>query len=236
MSPLPVSYMPLDAGAATSSPEEEEVSVCTVAATAVATGHLMLKLEGYSRLKGTHRENGSYIESSVSKVGGHTWKIRCYLNGNSKENAGFVSLYLNLCSDSVVLAEFEFALVRQQGTPPAYGHQGSPSKTSQGVRTFGGKDNYCRWGLPRFISVEELERSMFLRDDCLAVRCTVTLVRERTVKEKVVQAHDLARLGMLCKCDDHLCKRHHARPAETFWGRFAKLCHYICRGSVYRAR
>ena len=177
MSPLPVSYMPLDAGAATSSPEAEEVSVCTVAATAVATGHLMLKLEGYSRLKGTHRENGSYIESSVSKVGSHTWKIRCYLNGNSKEYPGFVYLFLYLCSDAAgpaVHAVYEFALVRHQGTPPAYDHQGKPSKTSHGVRSivsaFGGKDNSCGWGLSRFIRVEDLERSSFLQDDCFAVR------------------------------------------------------------------
>jgi hypothetical protein len=134
MSPLPFSYVPLDA---TSSPEAEEVSVSTVAATAVATGHLMLKLEGYSRLKARHGENGSYIESSASKVGGHTWTIRCYLNGSKKEDAGFVSLFLYLCSDpdAVVLAECEFALVRHQGTPPAYAHQGKPSTASHGLRS-----------------------------------------------------------------------------------------------------
>ena len=83
-----------------------------------------------------------------------------------------------------------------------------------------------------FISVEELEQSMFLRDDCLAVQCTVSVVRERTVKEKTVLAGDMARLGMLCKCDDDLCKRHHARPAETFLERFANFCYSICRGPV----
>ncbi|XP_066391877.1 BTB/POZ and MATH domain-containing protein 3-like [Miscanthus floridulus] len=236
MSPLPpVSYVPLDAGAATSSPEAEEVSVSTVAAMAVATDHLMLKLQGYSWLKAMHGENGSYIESSAFEVGGHTWRIRCYLNGNNMEDAGFVSLYLNLCSDSVVHAEYEFALVRHQGTPPAYGHQDTLSKKSLGLRTFGGKDNNPGWGRPRFISVKKLERSRFLKDDCFAVRCTVTVVQERTVKEKVVvQAHDMARLGLgiLCKCDDDLCKRHHARPAETFLERFANFCYSICRGPV----
>jgi hypothetical protein len=63
-------YVPLDGGAATWSPEE--VSASTVAATAVGTGHHMLKLEGYSLLKVTHAKNGSYIESSAFKVGGHT--------------------------------------------------------------------------------------------------------------------------------------------------------------------
>ena len=215
----------------------EEVSASTVAATAVATGHLMLKLEGYSRLKARHGGNGSYIESSASKVGGHTWTIRCYLNGSKKEDAGFVSLFLHLCSDpdaAVVLAECEFALVRHQGTPPAYAHQGKPSTTSHGLRSdtgvYGGKGGTCGWGLSWFISVEELEQSMFLRDDCLAVQCTVSVVRERTVKEKTVLAGDMARLGMLCKCDDDLCKRHHARPAETFLERFANFCYSICRG------
>ncbi|XP_066391861.1 uncharacterized protein [Miscanthus floridulus] len=157
---------------ATCSPEE--VSASTVAATAVGTRHHLLKLEGYSLLKTTHAKSGSYIESSAFKVGGHTWRIRCYLNGNSKEYPGFVSLFL----------------------------------------------------------VEDLERSSFLQDDCFAVRCTVTVVQERTVKEKAVQAHDMARLGILCKCDDDVCKRHHARPAETFLERFANFCYSICRGPV----
>jgi len=168
-------YVPLDGGAATWSPEE--VSASTVAATAVGTGHHLLKLEGYSLLKTTHAKSGSYIESSAFKVGGHTWRIRCYLNGNSKEYPGFVYLFLYLCSDAAgpaVHAVYEFALVRHQGTPPAYGHQGKPSKTSHGVRSivsaFGGKDNSCGWGLSRFIRVEDLERSSFLQDDCFAVR------------------------------------------------------------------
>ncbi|XP_002459324.2 BTB/POZ and MATH domain-containing protein 3 [Sorghum bicolor] len=218
------------------------LGVHTVAATAVATGHHMLKVQGYSRLKATHGENGSYIESSAFEVGGHTWRIVCYLNGNTKEDAaGFVSLYLkNLCNDSVVvLAEYELALVRHQGTPPAtaYGHQqGTLIKKSEGLRTFGG-DN-CGWGHRKFISVKELERSRFLKDDCFAVRCTVTVVEERTtVEEKVVvPAHDMARLGlgMLCECDDDLCKRDHAcRPAETnFLEKFANFCYSICRGPV----
>jgi hypothetical protein len=182
-----------------------------------------------------------HIESSAFEVGGHTWRIVCYLNGNTKEDAGFVSLYLkNLCNDSVVvLAEYELALVRHQGTPPAtaYGHQqGTLIKKSEGLRTFGG-DN-CGWGHRKFISVKELERSRFLKDDCFAVRCTVTVVEERTtVEEKVVvPAHDMARLGlgMLCECDDDLCKRDHAcRPAETnFLEKFANFCYSICRGPV----
>jgi hypothetical protein len=134
---------------------------------------------------------------------------------------------------------YEFALVRHQGTPPAYGHhQGKPSKTTRGVRSvvsaFGGKDNNCGWDLSRFISIEDLERSSFLKDDCFAVWCTVTVVRERIVKEKVVQAADMARLGMLYKCDDDLCKRHHARTAaETFLVRFANFCYSICRGPIH---
>ena len=68
----------------------------SVAARAVGTGHHMLKVEGYSRLKHTRGDNGSPLLSGEFRAGGHTWKIRCYLDGAHKEDAGFVSLYLSL--------------------------------------------------------------------------------------------------------------------------------------------
>jgi hypothetical protein len=39
-------------------------------------------------------------------------------------------------------------------------------------------------GNPRFIGVEDLERSRFLKDDCFVVQCTATIVEEMSyVKE-----------------------------------------------------
>ena len=74
----------------------------------------MLKVEGYSQLKCTHGDNGSPLLSGEFRAGGHTWKIRCYLDGGHKEDAGFVSLYLSLAdpgTSAAVHAEVEFELV-----------------------------------------------------------------------------------------------------------------------------
>ena len=93
MSPL---YAPLAAGAEDEDDLirtllPEEVTVSTVVAREVGTGHHMLKVEGYSRLKLTRGDNGSPLLSGEFKAGGHTWKIRYYLDGAHKEDAGFVS-------------------------------------------------------------------------------------------------------------------------------------------------
>lgn len=151
-----------------SSSSPEAISVSTVAATAVGTGHHMLKVSDYSWLKATHGgKNGNSIESSFN-VGGHTWRLRLCLNGEKEENAGFVSLFLGLSDDAaaaagsttVVHADFELALVHHQGTSLLW-RRAPPSYGVSTIRLFHPK---ATWGYPRYISVEDLERSVFLRD------------------------------------------------------------------------
>ena len=94
----------------------EEVTVSSVIAREVGTGHHMLKVEGYLRLKHTRSDNGSPLLSGEFRADGHTWKIRYYLDGAHKEDAGFVSLYLSLAdpgTSAAVHAEVEFELVDQ---------------------------------------------------------------------------------------------------------------------------
>jgi 6-pyruvoyl-tetrahydropterin synthase len=207
------------------SAEAAEISVSTAAITVVGTGHHMLKVERYSQLKATHAgKNGSCIESSF-KAGGHAWSLRLYLNGEKEEDAGFVSLFLWLsdaAAGTVVHADFELALVHHRGTLL----QRPPSCGVSAIRPF--SPEATSWGCPRFISVENLERSMFLKDDCFAVRCKVTVVEERPcVKEGVVDAQDVERLGLLCRCNDATCKRYHSTPAQTLWEQFARMCRSI---------
>ena len=186
-----------------------EVSVSTVTATATSTGHHMLKIEGYKHLKDIHR-NGSCFESCRFEAAGHTWKICCYPNGNRRDAAGCISLFLARDDDEdkegesagVVHAEFRFALVypRSRLLPwPPYAKSTTctyPSPNSS-------------WGFPGFITVKGLENTGFLKDDCFTVRCDITVVEKSAVKDELVKAADMARLGMLCKCKDDLCKRHH---------------------------
>ncbi|WVZ61809.1 hypothetical protein U9M48_011624 [Paspalum notatum var. saurae] len=169
----------------------------------------MLKVEGYSRLKHTHK-NGSYLESSAFKVAGKTWRLHCYLNGANKEDACFVSVGLDYCDAaatwSVVHAEYEFVLV------PHHHGTDHPSHSKRSSAAFGKRQPAATWGFRQFISREALEGSMFLKDDCFAIQCKVTVFEERTAREEAVQAQDMERLGLLlCKCDDDMCKRHHAR-------------------------
>ena len=155
MSPL---YAPLAAGAEdddlirTLLPEE--VTVSSVIARAVGTGHHMLKVEGYSRLKHTRGDNGSPLLSGEFRAGGHTSKIRCYLDGAHKEDAGFVSLYLCLAdtgTSAAVHAEVEFELVDQWPLLPLWCRH---RKRLQVSPFQPGKS----WGLPRFIGAGALER------------------------------------------------------------------------------
>ncbi|KAJ1287668.1 hypothetical protein BS78_02G028700 [Paspalum vaginatum] len=191
----------------------EEVSVSTVAATAVGTGYHMLKVEGYSRLKHTHGKNGSYLE-----------RLRCYLNGDTTENAGFVSLFLDCCdgvaAGSVVHAELEFALVHHRhGTC----HRSHSMKATAAFRK-----GQPAWGFGRFIRRKALEGSRFLKDDCFAVRCKVTVVEERMAREEAVRAQDLERMGLVCKCDDDTCKRHHARTTLGLREALARFLSSLC--------
>ena len=228
MSPL---YAPLAAGAeddddpmsTTSLPEE--VTVSTVGERAVGTWHHLLKVEGYSRLKRTRGGNGSHLQSGEFRAGGHAWRILCYLDGARKEDAGFVSLYLSLANpgSAAVHAKVEFELVDQwPGTPLARWcrhRKRSPAYPFQAGQS---------WGFPKFIGATALEGgggSRFLRGDCFAVRCKVTVVKERGA----AAAEDMERMGVVCLCKDASCnKLHRARPPETFKEAFASFCLYIC--------
>jgi hypothetical protein len=77
----------------------------------------------------------------------------------------------------------------------------------------------------KFISTEDLEGSGgFIRDDCFALRCTVTVIEEWEVEEEEeeVKVEDIDRLGFVCACeDDGACELKHERPPETLRERIA---------------
>ncbi|KAF7013803.1 hypothetical protein CFC21_027854 [Triticum aestivum] len=158
--------------------QHADAPVSTVAATAVGAGEHILRVEGYSRLKTMHGSDGGYLESAVFMAAGHAWRVCCYLNGARPQDAGFVSVFLRRDDDdadadadeNVVHAEYEFALVHHQGTLVKW-----PSHCERGTASAFDKGN--SWGCPRFISKEDLKRSRFLKGDCLAVRCKVTVVQ-----------------------------------------------------------
>uniref|UniRef100_A0A0E0EY48 MATH domain-containing protein n=1 Tax=Oryza meridionalis TaxID=40149 RepID=A0A0E0EY48_9ORYZ len=50
-----------------------------------ATGYHLLKIDGYSLIKGTL--TGKSLKSSLFTVGGHRWRINYYPNGDSADSA-----------------------------------------------------------------------------------------------------------------------------------------------------
>ncbi|XP_062195251.1 BTB/POZ and MATH domain-containing protein 4-like [Phragmites australis] len=197
------------------------VSVCTAVATAAATKCYMFKIEGYKRIKTMHG-NGKGLESCAFEVAGHTWRIQFFPDGNKKENAGYVSLFLKLedltddAGNDDVLAEVQLSLVRHRG-------KGKPAACQPYSKTYTSTFNMGNkvWGFPLFIKREDLEKSEFLKDGCFAVRCDLAVLNKSVdVQEQAAQAGDLERLNIVCDCKDDLCKRHH-HQRDALWLREA---------------
>ncbi|TVU48390.1 hypothetical protein EJB05_08026, partial [Eragrostis curvula] len=86
-------------------------SASTITVTA-STGCHVLNVTGYSQAR-LLLGNGKYIESAKFKMAGHTWRIRCYPNGDREESAGHISLYLELAGESTnVRTHLQFSLVK----------------------------------------------------------------------------------------------------------------------------
>ncbi|TVU24142.1 hypothetical protein EJB05_26543, partial [Eragrostis curvula] len=149
-------------------------SMSTIVADAVEGSHI-LKIEGYSRTKGL--SNGKRIKSGTFEVGGHTWCIEYYPDGNEPENAGWISFFLCLQNSSSrkVQANIKFCLLDEVGDPvPEY------RKIPNNICPFHIED---RWGYGRFIERDDLEESSYLMDDCFRVRFDIMVSKEFRTEE-----------------------------------------------------
>lgn len=59
-----------------------------------ASGHHILRIDGYSRTKGI--PTGSYLKSRPFTVGGHRWHIDYHPNGHDPGTKDYISLFLVL--------------------------------------------------------------------------------------------------------------------------------------------
>ncbi|CAL4991253.1 unnamed protein product [Urochloa decumbens] len=141
-------------------------SASTIAAD-TETGSHELTISGYSGTKGLGV--GKFIRSSVFSIGGHSWCIRYYPDGEDKERADWISVYLEREDDASddVKVRFRFSLLDQVGEAvPLY------TFTSD-VRTFTSENI---WGYEDFIKREDLESSSHLKGDSFRISCHVTVV------------------------------------------------------------
>ena len=140
---------------------------------ASTSGYHILKIDGYSRTKGT--PTGQALKSSQFTVGGHRWRIFYYPNGYKSDSASYISFFLqldeNVTEDVKVQFNIDFTkLVRKE-----------PSWTSIPVRNF--LTGQQMWGYSMFVKREDFEKSQHLKDDSFTVRCDVVVLHDICTKE-----------------------------------------------------
>ncbi|OEL15429.1 BTB/POZ and MATH domain-containing protein 4 [Dichanthelium oligosanthes] len=152
--------------------------VCTTTRSAIVggmvTGQHLLDIEGYSRTKELLL-NGEYTNSLPFTVGGRSWHLSYYPNGQSPASADFISIYLGLeldqsCIDPVT-ARDKFSLLDRAGKPVPSHCQTMELLAHYSTDGFG-------FGFPQFIKRADLESSEHLKDDCFTIRCDLTIVKK----------------------------------------------------------
>ncbi|CAO2142455.1 unnamed protein product [Urochloa humidicola] len=139
------------------------------------TGWHELKVPGYTKTKGG---NGKGIDSARFIVGGHSWHIRYYPNGNTDKSVDWVSVYLYLDEtaaggDSDVKARYKFSLIDDGDG----GHEDLSAYTRTSSYSYWSADS--KRGYYQFIKGTDLESS--LKGHGFRIRCDVTVMKETCV-------------------------------------------------------
>ncbi|XP_004974328.1 BTB/POZ and MATH domain-containing protein 2 [Setaria italica] len=147
-----------------------------------AQGTLSFEVTGYRQLlKGFA---GSFISSSSILVGGYSWCLRYYPDGDGREECkGFAGLYLELLTKNVVVkALFDFRLVDLTTGAPSVIQQ---LEVPLSFNTVDASRNQQGGGVAtnKYLKRSELEASVYLRDDRLVIECEITVVNEPLVVE-----------------------------------------------------
>ena len=161
-------------------------------------GSHLYSIKGYSLSKGMG--TGKYMSSETFTVGGYQWAIYFYPDGkNPEDGALYVSVFIALASDGTdVRALFELTLLDQSGKEKHKVHSHFDRALESGPYTLKYKGSMwyvlhlvflrCKYAIPLFFPVRgykrffrrtALEASDYIKDDCLAMRCTVGVVRTR---------------------------------------------------------
>ncbi|KAG7033648.1 BTB/POZ and MATH domain-containing protein 4, partial [Cucurbita argyrosperma subsp. argyrosperma] len=130
-------------------------------------------IKGYSLAKGIGV--GKHIASETFTVGGYQWAIYFYPDGkNPEDSSAYVSVFIALASEGTdVRALFELTLVDQSGDGNHKVHSHFDRSLESGPYTLKYRGSM---GYKRFFRRTSLETSVFLKDDCLKINCTVGVV------------------------------------------------------------
>ncbi|XP_030935664.1 uncharacterized protein LOC115960813 isoform X2 [Quercus lobata] len=147
--------------------------------TETVNGSHLFKIAGYSLLKGIGI--GNYVASDTFTAGGYSWAIYFYPDGKKVQyDAPYASLFIVLASEGTdVRALFELKLLDQSGK----GRHKVHTQFDSGPYTI--RNCGSMWGCERFFKRTDLEKSDYLKDDCLKVHCSVGVVRSYTKVPKI---------------------------------------------------
>eukprot|EP00262_Sarcandra_glabra_P018402 TRINITY_DN658_c0_g1_i2.p1 TRINITY_DN658_c0_g1~~TRINITY_DN658_c0_g1_i2.p1 ORF type:complete len:417 (+),score=46.58 TRINITY_DN658_c0_g1_i2:212-1462(+) len=150
---------------------------CSKSVNETVNGSHHFTIKGYSLAKGMGA--GKYTSSDTFTVGGYDWAIYFYPDGkNPEDNSMYVSVFIALASDGTdVRALFELTLLDQSGKGKHKVHSHFDRALESGPYTL--KYRGSMWGYKRFFRRASLDTSDFLKDDCLAMHCTVGVVKTR---------------------------------------------------------
>ncbi|KAK1644235.1 hypothetical protein QYE76_062040 [Lolium multiflorum] len=126
-------------------PTSSSVSASSIVAGTLC-GYHTLKIVGYSHTKDV--PNGKWIDSCPFRVGGRTWHVRYYPNGEDSKNIDCISFFLKLdgtlAEGETVKAGFKFSLLDQDGEPvPSYTTSAETRDFSVHPKTWG-FNSQCR--------------------------------------------------------------------------------------------
>ncbi|XP_037438532.1 BTB/POZ and MATH domain-containing protein 1-like [Triticum dicoccoides] len=157
----------------------------------------VLKIDGYS-MANALLKNGECMTSAPFSVGGHNWVVRYYPNGYPKHCDNYISLYVQLeaadAEDVKAKAKLKLSVLDKNGNPvPSY------SRTIP-LHTFSRRAPDR--GYHDFIHKAGLEVSPHLRDDCLTIRCDVTVVKDIDQEARIPPSDLHRHLGDLLQSND----------------------------------
>ncbi|XP_039780632.1 BTB/POZ and MATH domain-containing protein 3-like [Panicum virgatum] len=99
-------------------PDADDSSSASAIVAGTVTGHHVLHIEGYSRIK-EETPNGKSVKSRPFRIGGRSWRILYYPNGRSSLYTDdiTISLALEESATGPVKARAKFSLLDQAGKP-----------------------------------------------------------------------------------------------------------------------
>ncbi|XP_047078759.1 BTB/POZ and MATH domain-containing protein 1-like [Lolium rigidum] len=149
----------------------------TASTVVLHAGEHLFKVVNHSLVKGSN----TCLTSAAFRVGGHDWAICYYPNGSSRiVDDQFTSIFLeliNTAGDSEVTAYCSFCL--QDPAPSATGEKHKFGYT----RKFEVGKHGVSWGRRKFVSKADLVASGYLQDDCLLIKCAITVIASKLVQD-----------------------------------------------------